>query len=486
MRIGAKGKFGLFAATVVVALSIFILNGRPLIYYDTAGYLEQGARLVGLFAPSPEAPVTSTSEPGPPAEPQKQVDKDVVGSRAAVYGFILEVVTILVGLPGMIAFNLGAIWLAVWIFARRLVAESGPALDVGVVTAIGLLSASLGSLPFYVAFLMPDIFAPILILLVAVLAVYSDRLTRQELIVVVLLSLLAIVVHPSHLLLAILLAPIATFASPLVSGRRLKLALLLTVVLVGAGLTEKFVFGMAVERFMHKRVVYLPFLTARLIDDGPGRTYLASRCPDPSYPTCALFEALSASDDPTRFDAPNIVFARTPQRGSYQHLSDEQRFAVAEDQIRFLGDVLTADPVGVAAAVVDNIATQLAYFSVEMTIPAPDTLVAASKITNQLPVSLGNGHLVSPQPPWTGALYVAQGLVYGASLVVLAFLALRRQISRASVTVLFIVLGGIVANAVVCGAVSEPAHRYGARVMFLLPLLAAMFWIARRPPQSRH
>jgi formate/nitrite transporter FocA (FNT family) len=50
------------------------------------------------------------------------------------------------------------------------------------------------------------------------------------------------------------------------------------------------------------------------------------------------------------------------------------------------------------------------------------------------------------------------------------------------------VLLGVLANALVCGGISQPAERYGARVIFLLPmmlvvLLAYMpFWRRERVP----
>jgi hypothetical protein len=37
-----------------------------------------------------------------------------------------------------------------------------------------------------------------------------------------------------------------------------------------------------------------------------------------------------------------------------------------------------------------------------------------------------------------------------------------------------IVCGGIVANALVCGGISQPAERYGSRVIFLVPMMAVV------------
>jgi hypothetical protein len=43
-----------------------------------------------------------------------------------------------------------------------------------------------------------------------------------------------------------------------------------------------------------------------------------------------------------------------------------------------------------------------------------------------------------------------------------------------------VLLAGVVANAVACGALSAPNGRYGARVAFLVPLAAAVVLLAPR------
>jgi hypothetical protein len=476
---------GLYGAALVLALSVFFANGQPLFYFDTGSYLDQGAKLLGLApppvaTPAPDVDETAAPQPAvnsPPDEPS--ADATVVGSRSVAYGLMLAVIVALAGLPGVVAVNLSIIWCATWLFARRL-AASGPAvLPPGQLAAVGLLAASLGSLPFYVAFAMPDILAPALILMIAVLFVHAGAMTRTERVLAILLALFAIVAHISHLLVVVLLIPVAVLASPAAAGRRIPVVLALAGLLAGAGLAERYVFGMAVERYLHKRVVYLPFVTARLIDDGPGLRFLEQRCPDPAYATCALFAALSASDNPQRLDAPNILFAQSPQRASYRTLPDAEMTAVAGDQIAFGLDVVSHDPLGVAAAILRNVAVQLGYFSVEMTIPSPDMLATTGTFTDRLPPSIGNGRLIAARPVWVPALMVGHGIVYVGSLAVLGWLALRGRLSRADRAMVIIVLAGIVANAIVCGAVSEPAHRYGARVMFLLPLMAALFGVAR-------
>lgn len=465
---------------MILALAVVLANGRPLLYFDSASYLDQGARAIGL-APepqvdSPDAPPDAVSRPAPAAGPDT-----VAGNRSFIYSLFVAGLFGVAGLSGVVLANLAAVTLAALLVARRL-APDGPFPGAMRLAAVGLIAASLGSLPFYVAFVMPDIFAPVLILMIALVFAYAPRMDRTELTAAVLLALFAIVVHPSHLLVALGLTPVALVLSPMGGRRRFGLLLALAALLVTAGVAERLLFRMAVERVLHRQVVDLPFLTARLIDDGPGLAYLQERCPDANYPTCALQAVLARSDDPRRLDAPNILFSQAGDRGSYKLLDPDMQRAVALDQLAFVRDVVARYPGRVALAVGRNILTQLAYSSVEMTVPTDSVAEAIPKLTRRLDAQAATGRVRDAFGAVRLPLYLFHGAVYLLSALVLAGLAVSRRGNRSQVSLILIVLAGIVVNAAVCGAVSEPAHRYGARVMFLLPMLAAMLWFT--PPRS--
>ncbi len=69
-------------------------------------------------------------------------------------------------------------------------------------------------------------------------------------------------------------------------------------------------------------------------------------------------------------------------------------------------------------------------------------------------------------------------IIYGLSaLLVVALVALPRCSPRESKLMANMLIIGILVNAFVCGGVSQPADRYGARVAFLLPLGLAFLLI---------
>lgn len=463
---------------VLMALSVYFLNGRALIYFDTAAYLDQGAKVFGDVMPGGARVRATSGEEAPPAAAPAP-EPTVNGSRSAIYALVISTIFRFSGLPGVVAMNLVLIWTTTLLLARAMLAASPAAISASRLAATGILAGCLGALPFYVAYVMPDILAPILIIAMGLLTIYLDRLSMPARLTCVALVLFAAFSHPSHLLLAPGLALLGVSVTPLAAGRRLVLGLGLVAVIGLAGLAERLAFSAAAEHFLNGRVIYPPFLTARLIDDGPGLTRLRERCPDPAYPTCALYEALAMGSDPTRYDAPNIIFSRTPERGSYSRMSDDDRLAVAEHQFAFAGDVVLHHPLATLAAVARNTLQQAALFSAAMTVPDPEIVAAAHAISTQLPATVDQGRLSSGQRSWVQALLIWHGVVYAASLAVLICFWRRPQLRAEDRALIVLVIGGILLNDLICGGISEPANRYGARVMLLLPMLAAMLSLAR-------
>ncbi len=59
----------------------------------------------------------------------------------------------------------------------------------------------------------------------------------------------------------------------------------------------------------------------------------------------------------------------------------------------------------------------------------------------------------------------------------MALVLLPRRVPGEVKALAVMVILGILANALVCGGISQPATRYGARVIWLLPMMAAILMI---------
>ena len=86
---------------------------------------------------------------------------------------------------------------------------------------------------------------------------------------------------------------------------------------------------------------------------------------------------------------------------------------------------------------------------------------------------------------WLAPVTTAHHALYILSLlVIVALVLLPHRVPGEIKALAIMVLLGVLANALVCGGISQPATRYGSRVIWLLPLMATILVIfARRTRQ---
>ena len=464
-----------FLMELALSLWVAFANGQTLFYYDTAAYLERGETMLadfGLQKPAPE-PVAVAVPPGSGAEAVGAMkdDDSVDGSRSPVYSLVLGLFAHFTALEGVILANALLALMAIWLPARIALRLYAPAIPPWGLTLAAVALSALGSYAFYVAFLMPDILAPVLLLVAATLVAFAGRMTFGELALAMFLAITAVSNHLSHQAIAMLLIPVSLVVSLIVGGRRKLLAptLIAVVALVGAG--EQALFRKAVQTVKKADVVYLPFITARLVQDGVGYDYLETHCPNDAIATCKLWEALQLSDDPYRLTATHIVFETSERLGSFRRLPQDDQRRVAGAQFRFFFDVLRAYPVGTTMAFLKNTLTQARMNSVDMTLPK-DTIIAKFDGAPGLAFTEFALGRLAQNRVWLEPVTPAQQTLYLVSLVlVLAGMVWPGMPGRFR-AFLAMVLLGILVNAFVCGGVSQPATRYGARVIWLLPAMA--------------
>ncbi|MGR3762445.1 hypothetical protein ACUXV3_20270 (plasmid) [Roseobacteraceae bacterium NS-SX3] len=470
-------RLALWAAALALCLGVLALNRGPLLYYDSGSYIRQGNVALNILLPPPAA---EASGPGQAAGADR--DGTASGSRSVVYA-LLSAAAFRAGAPALLALlQLGAVLLAA-VLAARAAARLLPGLAPGPLAAGPLLAAGAASLPFYIAYLMPDIFAPLLLMMIALLVAFGPALPRADLLLASGLALLAVLAHPSHMAIAGLMLPFVLLAALLPrgagQGKRRWLALAVLAAVVAAAVAERRAFAVAAKSVAGKEVTYTPHITARLIVDGPGLTYLEEACPDPAIATCALYEALSWSDDPYRLTASHIIFSRDPRLGSFRLMEPEAQRRVALAQRGFFFDVLRSQPGATLLALAGNSYRQLLRDSIWMTVPTEEMMENARRMSRleEPEVEMIRGGALAAERSWIGLVDRLHGAVYALSFAGILVLLLwpGRVPPQMKLFVLFI-LAGLCVNAFVCGAISQPADRYGARVMWLLPFTAA--WLA--------
>lgn len=467
---------------LISCLYVFVLNGGILFYYDTTSYLGWGTSLVAYLADAIGLPANEVS---PPVEGLSSIisetksttastEEPAVFSRSRVFSLVMGLFARLNILEGIVVLNacivVASVALPVRVFARSFSSD----LPVARAVAISLLVASLGSLPFYVAYLMPDIFTPVLLLVIATLTAFSNKMNWMEITFAFALGAFAMLTHASNIAITMILLPAVGCLSLVVDRKRRFVAPIFVLLLVGLGVGEQSAFRTAFKSRLGNEVLFLPHLTARLIADEVGFDFLTNNCPDNDIQTCVLFDALSKSSDPMRLTASNIVFHRSPELGSFRLMSSEDKAKVAQNQVRFFSEVLSDYPVRTIVAFLKNIAAQIKLNSVAMTLQSLEIVRKLDGVSGLAVGEFREGYLTKDLF-WLKPANTAHQVLYMVSFVVaLTLLFLPRILNGRSKTLIIMIGLGVLANAFVMGGVSQPAARYGSRVIWLLPLAAML------------
>lgn len=402
--------------------------------------------------------------------------KGVVLGRSAYYGLLLYTGTLGAGFWLPLLLQAGAVLLAVWLTLRALELPAWPCL-----AWLGLALCLVPATPFYVSYLLPDLFAGLAVLACAVVLT-ARRLPALDALLWFLLLTAALLFHDSCVLIAAALLALAVAANLLrrrwANGRGVGLVLLALIVsAVGQSVVIH-----GIRKATGEAPLRLPFLAARLVADGPGATYLRATCPGNGFALCAYVNQFPISDS-------DFLFGAQPGHAVFETAPYAERQAISAQQVRFFLAVLRYDPAGVLKASARGAAEQLVDFRlatfrydastrgiIDRTFPLPVArhIQASAAYRGTLPVT---------------ALSVVLYVWVLAALAYLLVLAGRWQTGAARQGDLRRLLGwiaaGIVVNAVVCGALSAVDCRYQARVIWLLPLLALLVWLVRSSASGR-
>ena len=424
------------------------LNGYPLVFSDTGAFLHQ-------TAPSPGGPL-------------------VIWDKPHVYGPLLHAFHWRLSLWGpLLAQGLMLSWL-LWLLQRSLRGRAAAGLHLGVCAG----TAALTTAPFTAALLMPDVFAPAVLLALLLLAFARETLSRAEAVGLGGLAAVGIAAHLSHLPLAA-----AIIALALLLTRRLAPALRAAAPLAGAVLIL-----LATNLWGHGRAVLSPhgatFALARLQADGPAAAVLRARCPEAGWYLCAFVDRLPMDSDAFLW-APDSPVNRAPD-GTPRFLGGALLSGEAGE---IVAATLRTHPVEVAQAMLRNMLVQI------VTATAGDTLVAdhlaaavRPRIAEGFPARELAAYDAALQP--RGALAAAAApflwphgpvLVIGAVLALLAWWRAARMRDLRRLGLVVGVLVGVMANAFATGALSKPHLRYEARILWLMPIVAALALLPRRP-----
>lgn len=450
-------RFLLFTLLAALLLSWpLLVFGSPAYIQDSAAYYKGGRAAVsfalGKLDRSEE--VTKGTQSGQEAgltTPPAETAKDVSGVRSITY----SVAAYLLSAPGvtLALLTIGQALATGALMVAALGAFGG--LPAGRTTAALIVLAGATTAAPVAIFAVPDIFAGLLIGSMVLLTAAPFRLSAGIRLLCAGIATFAVTAHASHIPLAggLTILGVGWVAISRFSRRPLPewtWAWVVAPLLIG-GLTALTINRVAFGETSLTSKRY-PFALARSINDGPGRWYLEKHCPELRYAICDLYphglphggaleflwgkngivqRATPAQLDRIRAEEPEIVLAAAREYSGHE--------------VRRL---------------TYNAAVQLITFQ---PYPFIERLVLDDTGTPQL----------APAPQANKKALLIIGLLTAISAAIgtlcLGWIFLRKRPLRPVIALMFL---GIVGNAATCVLLAAVAHRYQARVIWLVPLFA--------------
>ena len=427
------------------------LSGSVFVYFDTGGYLSNGAAILRVLADYLWPTTAVLTEPA--------ATEDAVDKGRAIRSFVYSAYVYFGSLTPLGHFGpvLGQSILisavALLLVPRAIIGH--PILLTGALLA--LLVAT--PLPFYAGFYMPDILAAAIILGAMILARGTNA--RGYVVVGVALAFAASS-HYGHLPLALgLLVVVGLWhlvRRSLTPAFCLTIALPLTFAVIVNIAGGKVAFGQA--SFTPHR---FPIMLARSLADGPVRWHLEQNCDQYNYEICKHFD-----------EFPDNVGAALWQEGGLGKIKSVEvldRIRAEEPLLLWRGFL---DYPGLQTwSLGRNAALQLMRFGlsdvyVGAVINAPDG-------TYKVNIDKAKFRSLFDGLEYLHLIVVLLSLVY----LLVTFRKGRTNVDQIGVLTIML-LCGLALNAGIFGGLSAPVDRYGGRVIWILPMLAALVFLAGR------
>jgi hypothetical protein len=421
----------LFCVALLMAPALW--NHFPLLQWDTGGYLA------------------------------RWYEGTLVPSRAVVYGLMLAAGAPLSFWP-VVVLQSG---LTVWVLALTLRTHGLGKRPLLLATTIAALAITT-TLPWLTAILLTDIFCGLGVLALYLLLMRGERVRRRERIGLIVLIAVAAATHSATYAL---LVGLTLFAVLLSFTRRLPLRR------VGHGvgaLALGAVLVFAADYAVAGRLAWTPggfaLSFGRMLQDGIVKKYLDEHCPDPRLKLCAYKDQMPQGADEWFWGS--ALFDRL---GRFAGLGGEMKTIALESLIDYPG-------LQFESAAVDTARQLVAVHTGEGVL---DTIWHTYRVIDLYTPRLSPAVRAARQQQGEISLAGINRLQYPAALAAMAllplliFLALRGRIPAEIGELAAAATLTLLGNALICGVLSNPHDRYGARVAWLA-VLVIILAVARR------
>lgn len=447
-----------------------LVFGQPSYFPDSASYQHGGkiavdfaAKKLHLWEPTPTAKPASAPDAQSPAASSPAVagkaatggHEDLKVARSILY----SVMGYVMGGPGTSMIFLGifqAICLAI-VSTALYGAITGPAYPGFELTAVILALFTTAAPVSW--FIVPDIYAGLLIAVTVVIGFYGHRCSWALLLLLLGIAILSVAVHSSHPPIALAMAGVGGLwmlfmERPASRERWLRIGLLFSPFVLGVVLTILTgIIGFGEVSVAPKRY---PLALARAINNGPAYWYLQKHCKKPEFAVCEVYRGQPIPREVRDFlwGPGGVILKATPEQ------MDRIR---AEENTIILRSTMEHPWVQINKIIVD-VPRQMRSFKVngmrfDSTISVPDGREARV-------ISKKN----MPNHPIMTAVDMISTIIVLISTIALALWLRGMSVKQRGIFVTLFF--GLLANAAICAIFSGVTHRYQARVIWVVPLFA--------------
>jgi len=500
----------LLRAAVLTGLIVALLwpavwNRGPFYFVDTRTYMRSEDAAINQFTHSRTAWTAEDSHPAETSASQasdKSLDdandslhnvgeahtrsleeikkKGIMLGRSLYYGLLIYFGAISGEFWPTIVIQAAAILLALYLTLRAVEVPVWPTL-----AWLCLTLCLVSDISFFASYLMPDLFAGIAILSCATLLSVSRRMQPTEYALWFLLLASSMLFHDTCFLISVLLLALSIvlnlFRRSWANARGLCVILLAAITSFGG----QSIVTYGITRASGQEPLRFPLIEARLVQDGPGTSYLRATCPQNRFNLCAYVNEFPMSS----YD---FLFGTKPGRAVYEMASYDQRRALSQEQFRFLLAVMHYDPVGVVKCALRNATAQFLNFTLSSFRYDPNDKYIMDRTfpLQTLKQMRAGGAYSGSMPVATLSVLVYLFAICSVLYLLLAIFGLLpgRNISHPCKAIFFWIAVGVLLNAAICGGISANESRYQARVIWLIPLAAllveASAWFRREVGQQ--
>ena len=419
-------------ASLLILLAPAIWNRFPLLQYDTGGYLA------------------------------RWYEGDLVPSRSPVFGLFLNVLTWPEFWPAVVIEAALTVWVLTLVL-RCLKFGERPLLLVGITAALALLT----TLPWLTSILLTDIFAGLAVLAAHLLIFADSELRRWERSALILLVAFSAATHNATLAIVLALLGAAALAWRLFgvgSAAGILRGLIATVFAAALVVGSNYI----VARELAWTPGGLALSFGRMLQDGIVDRYLGDHCPDRHLRLCTYRSVLPSTADEFFWSGEGSLF---DYLGGFDGLGAEmdeivvgslREYPLLQMQTAFVAGVRQLFRIATGAGVVNTI--WHTYWAIDTFAPSAHHGMWAARQQQHDGVDFAAINRIDVPVGYASMLVLLVILVLGWRNPAYADLGL---LAASTTTVLL-------ANAFVCGVLSNPHDRYGARLIWLGSLVAAL------------